>query len=271
MQLDQHRIAIRERSYLEVLDLSLRVAASHAAPLAAAFVLGILPLAILNAWLLFDWTRYAVENDFPAGYLWWMVVLVLWETPVATAPATLYLGQVMFMQQVEPARLARSWAGSLPQLFFFQVVVRGLLMLPVITWFVPASFWPYLNEIILLERNPLRAGRTHRVTTYRRMTSLHGGMGGDLFGCWLASILIGAALLASLWLSMWFLAAILLDAWAWEGPAYTVYFPLALWMVVALFTVARFLGYLNLRIRREGWEVELLMRAEEARLTRQWT
>jgi hypothetical protein len=45
--------------------------------------------------------------------------------------------------------------------------------------------------------------------------------------------------------------------------------PLALWMVIGLMTVARYLSYLDLRIRREGWEIELKMRAEAGRLTRQ--
>jgi hypothetical protein len=36
--------------------------------------------------------------------------------------------------------------------------------------------------------------------------------------------------------------------------------------VVAFFAIVRFLSYLDLRIRHEGWEVELLMRAEAVRL-----
>jgi hypothetical protein len=52
---------------------------------------------------------------------------------------------------------------------------------------------------------------------------------------------------------------------------YTFYYPLALWLVVGYLTVVRFLAYLDLRIRREGWEVELMMRTEAARLTRQLT
>ena len=47
--------------------------------------------------------------------------------------------------------------------------------------------------------------------------------------------------------------------------------PLAAWVVVGYFAVVRFLAYLDRRIRCEGWEVELLMRAEAARLTRQLT
>jgi hypothetical protein len=44
---------------------------------------------------------------------------------------------------------------------------------------------------------------------------------------------------------------------------------MALWSVLGYFTVVRYLSYLDLRIRTEGWEVELLMRAEGERLTRQ--
>jgi hypothetical protein len=47
---------------------------------------------------------------------------------------------------------------------------------------------------------------------------------------------------------------------------YTVALPAAEWLVLGYFAVVRYLGYLDLRIRREGWEVELLLRAERARL-----
>ena len=41
-------------------------------------------------------------------------------------------------------------------------------------------------------------------------------------------------------------------------------------MVASYLTVVRFFSYLDLRIRREGWEVELVMRAERAQLARHW-
>ncbi len=56
-----------------------------------------------------------------------------------------------------------------------------------------------------------------------------------------------------------------------QTTSYTIFYPLALWLTVSYFTVVRFLGYLDLRIRREGWEVELMMRAEQMRLTREMT
>jgi hypothetical protein len=47
-----------------------------------------------------------------------------------------------------------------------------------------------------------------------------------------------------------------------------VWYPLVLWTVAGFFAVVRFLAYVDLRIRREGWEVELMMRAERDRLMR---
>ena len=142
------------------------------------------------------------------------------------------------------------------------MVLRALLIPLVITWFVPFAVWPYMNEVILLERNPLRRRRRGQMTTFRRSMALHGGSIGDLFARWLGSVAFGGLLFASFWLTMQGLAGVLLSEWKFEGLTYTLYFPLALWMVVGYFTVARFLGYLDLRIRNEGWEVELMMRAE---------
>ena len=57
--------------------------------------------------------------------------------------------------------------------------------------------------------------------------------------------------------------------WIAGYTALRVFLPTSLWLVVAFFTVVRYLLYLNLRIRHEGWEVELALRAEANKLTRQ--
>ena len=47
----------------------------------------------------------------------------------------------------------------------------------------------------------------------------------------------------------------------WEEPGwgdlYGVRFQLALWLAIAFFAVARFLTYIDHRIRKEGWEIKL--------------
>jgi hypothetical protein len=65
--------------------------------------------------------------------------------------------------------------------------------------------------------------------------------------------------------------AIFTNRWALDSQFYWLFFPLALWIVGGWMAVVRFVGYLDLRIRREGWEVELLMRAEAARWARSAT
>jgi hypothetical protein len=229
------------------------------------------PAMLLNGWLLAGMAEPAFDEKAPFAYLWWMLLLVLFEMPLATAFATLYLGEAVFQERPRMRNLVGGFFRALPQLFLFQVLLRAVMIPLVVTWFVPFSVWPYLNEVILLERNPLRPRRRGQMTTFRRSMALHGGSIGDLFARWLGSVGFGGLLFASFWLTMQGLAGVLVSEWKWEGLTYTLYYPLALWMTVGYFTVARFLGYLDLRIRNEGWEVELMMRAEAARMSRQLT
>lgn len=275
MQLDQNRIVIRERGYLDILDLALRVIRVYAFPLALAFACGVVPAMCLNAWLLADYA----EPDFeflpgvyvPASYMWFMLLLVIWEMPLVTAPVTLYLGQALFEDWPQPGEIARRLLRSLPQMVWYQLILRGLMLPWVITWLFLFAQWPHLSEVILLERNPMRRRRPDQMTTGRRRGLLHGGYAGELFARWMGALGVGSLLFLSFWLSLWLTGGMLLSEWQWSGATYTLFFPLALWLVVGYFAVVRFLGYLDLRIRREGWEVELMMRAEGARLTRQLT
>jgi hypothetical protein len=280
VQLDRTRILIRERNYADVLDLALLVIRGHALALAGALALGVVPAMCLNAWLLHDMMPAAEEYPSPQAYVWWMLVLVIWETPLVTAPATLYLGHALFEEQPAAGKIGRGLLRSLPQMILYQVILRGLLVLPVVTWFFLYASWPCLNEVILLERNPLRRGRLGQMTTYRRSQILHSGYVGDLFVRWLIAIVVGCLMFASLLFTMALLREVLFDRaslnewgdmWMWHRFMFTFFYPAALWLTLGYFTVVRFLAYLDLRIRREGWEVELLMRAEQARLTRQLT
>ena len=271
--LDNHRIVIRERGYLELLDLSLRVLRNQAGPLFVALLVGVGPLVALNAWLLNGTAKVSGatlpgDGEPPWLFLFLMLVVVLWEVPLATAPATMCLGRALFNQPLEVRQIAREFVQSLPQLIFYQVLVRGLLMATVAVSFVPFVVNPYLNEVILLERNPWQAGRKRSISTGQRSSMLHRGQGGDFFVRGILNLVVGLILVVAFWGSLAAAARWLLSEQEWTRPFYTCLYPAALWIVAAYFTVVRFLGYLDLRIRREGWEVELLMRAELDRWTR---
>jgi hypothetical protein len=270
MQLDEYRIAIRERAYVDILDLALQIVRAHLGPLVAALLVGVVPAMLLNAWLLQGWHDDYEGTELPVAYLIMMPVLVYWLAPLVTAPTTLLLGQLLFNKRMQPWLIAADFLKSLPQLIWYQVIVRGLLILMVATSIVPIAVWPYLNEVILLERNPFR-GKRSPMTTQRRLGALHSGFGGDLFVRGMGAVLVAGVLTTSIWLSSWVTVQVLVGGEDLQEYFYTILYPLALWIVAGYFCVVRFLGYLDLRIRREGWEVELLMRAEGARLSRRLT
>ncbi len=268
MNLDATHIAIRERSFSEILDLALRVGARHAGPLVLLWAIGVAPFAGLNYLLLHDAIGGREFDENAGGYVFFFIMLLAVEAPLATAPMTLYLGQATFADRVSWRRLAADYFYSLPQLILFQVVLRALLALVVVTLIAPYVWWPYLSELILLERNPLVARGDGRISTLRRSRNLHQGVGGELFARWIAASLVGTLIALSTAAG----AAVLisqLTGITLSERAYLLYtLPAAAWAVLGYLAVVRFLAYLDLRIRREGWEVELAMRAEAEKMTR---
>lgn len=270
MQLDKTRIAIRERNFPDILDLALHVIRRHALPLAATFAAGVLPLAMFNHWCLNDYLNGFDPDDLPSeDYFYTLLVLLIWELPLAAAPTTLFLGQALFADKPSAGRLCKDLLASAPQLILFQVVLRGMLSFVFLSWPILFWVWPYLNEIILLERNPWRKRGPYGASTASRSSSMHARNRGELFGRWLGSLLIGAALIGVLLAAAWFGRMVFAYETAFDRTMYSIYLQLSIWIVVGFFAVVRFLSYLDLRIRTEGWEVELIMRAEAARLTRQ--
>jgi hypothetical protein len=269
VQLDQSRIAIRQRSWLENLDLSLHVIRQHAGPLVLAALMGCLPFALLNGWLLRRMLDLEIDPGEVTSFMWFYVWLMVAELPLATSLITLYLGQALFSERPTARQVATDFARSLPQLLLLQGLVRALLVLPVITWLLLFAVWPYLNEIILLERNPLRSGRRGQISTTKRSSALHSSTSGELLLQSLASAMLGALLVVALWRGLGFVLGTFVGSWGLSQMQYKVLLPIAAWTVASFFAVVRFLSYLDLRIRREGWEVELNLRAERARLTRQ--
>jgi hypothetical protein len=272
VQLDEHHIAIRERGFLDLLDLGLRVTREYAGPLAAWLVVGALPPAAFNAWLLGDFPSQ-IDGSQMFHYLVLMTLLVIYEAPLALAPATLFLGQALFTPRPRWQGILRQWLGSLPQILLYQGLLRVFFL-----------FRPYVSEIILLERNPIRRQGAYGKSTYARCRALHAGEGGELFSRRFISTAVATLLVISLWGSL-LIARAMLQSSAEGGlgemifmffqdeleidlSIVAVWYPLVLWTVAGYFAVVRFLAYVDLRIRREGWEVELVMRAERDRLMR---
>jgi hypothetical protein len=267
MPLDSTHIVIRERGFAEIMDLALKVVRYHAGPLTLAGLVGVLPWAIVNGMLLNHLVSDLDIWDDSTSFLIVMTLVIAVQTPLATAPITLYLGQVTFLDQIDARRIVRDYFACLPQMLL-HTLMRAVLAITFLGLMLPYGFWPYMSELILLERNPLFAGKAKRMTTRRRSRNLHRSSGGDLFGHWLAALGVGA-LLAMALVGGLHLAASQLAGYQVTHRQLIVYLtPGSIWAVVCFFAVVRFLSYLDLRIRREGWEVELKMRGEAAKLAR---
>ncbi len=128
------------------------------------------------------------------------------------------------------------------------------------------TFRTFINEIVLLEKNPLISRDRTTMTVSRRSTRLHGPSSGDLFSQGVALSIMTACLATAMFGNFTFVKGVLANSWK-VSPFMLLYaMPLACWLVAIYLNVVRFLRYLDLRIRHEGWEVELRMRAEANRM-----
>lgn len=288
MRLDRTKIAIRERSLFDLLDMALRVLFVYLGPLLLCAIAVVLPLMILNWWLIGWMTEYGDISEGSFRYFWNMILLVAIQAPLISIFVTPYLGQVMFQDEVEPREVVRATWNSTFQLTMSHLLIRGVGLGMYIAWAIPngdefstPEFWlivlaiyalifraarPFNNEIILLEKNPFRSKDPNVISAGKRSQTLHGPNSGDLISRWMGCVMIAALLVISILGTIWFLWGMMTFDWNWGPVMFHVCYPLTLWIIATYFSIVRFLSYLDLRIRREGWEVELVMRAAAARM-----
>ena len=112
MQLDKTRIVTRERDYLDILDLALRVVREFAGPLFLTLAVGVAPTMIFNAWLLAGYSDQDFDMGFPFLYTVLMTLLVGYQIPLVTAPVAVFLGDAVFTERPQPREILRKF---LPQ------------------------------------------------------------------------------------------------------------------------------------------------------------
>lgn len=296
MQLDDTRIVVRERNFLDILDVSLHVMRTFSGPLALTFLVVAGPLFLLNELLIGWMSEPAFEDDRLESTFrfWWaMSLLVFIEAQLASSLSTLFLGQAMFFREVSMRSVLADAIKLFPRVFVCQILLRGVLVALLLVLFIERhheftaliefiglpllalgtmllrSLRPFLSELVLLERNPLRSRNQTAMTVARRSASLHGVAAGDLFARWMGSVIVAMLLIVSLSAAFYVLSGVLFNGWGLSAIWVRGLVPLSMWVTAAYMAVVRYLSYLDLRIRNEGWEVELLMRAEAARLANQ--
>ena len=246
---DQTLIQIRERSFLDVLDLTMVVVRARPWKLGIAALAGMLPFVALNTWVISN-----AEVPFLL-----FVALVLLEVPWATAPLTVVLGGMMFGESRSVRQIALTILRGLPVLFLYQFLLRGILMLTFLLYLLMPSRLAYLNEVVLLEKGKFWG-------TLKRCETLAGQGGGSALAQWFGEVAFGAIFLCCFEVgSSTIVSSLTTSELTWEQPnldaLISIKTQLVLWMIIAFFTVTRFLAYIDQRIRLEGWEVKIRLQA----------
>lgn len=296
MRLDQTYVKVRERNVLELVDLTFVLLRRKGWTVLWLLLIGCWPFLILNAFLLAPVAWYQVDyNTSPAGQIFQHLMLVFLEAPLATVFVTAFLGQAVF--EYRPSlnsvvRSAISQSGRLIgvigfarlNIIFFPIMVMmvmgGVFSSDYGSWwlgFLCMSFlgflaWllralaPFTPEVILLEK-PSGLTSTGVGVFGMRVKQLHHFSGGEIFLRALVSTFFSALLFFSLYGGIWLMWAYFINEWYPGVGVNVIGLPIAAWGTVLFNVVFRFLSYLDIRIRQEGWEVELLMKAEARALS----
>lgn len=303
MQLDTTSIVIAQRSIDELLDLSLVVARTYLPKILLFAILGIAPFFAVNLVLLYpitDYDRlsmastyYATNGGYQARYLWTQVCLVYLQAPLAMCGVTYFLGQAVFIEQPTIRQVFRVVIGRALALTWVLGLLRGALLaiafaciifvtpysnthveqtvyltLFTILVFMVRGFRPFAPEILLLERCPLfisKKANANELSYGRRTAWLHAGSG-DLFSVQIVMTIISVAFVLLACLGILYVCGVVFGIRSWGFWMDLIFFPLVLWLLATWSTIIRFLLYLNTRIRTEGWEVELKLKAEQQRM-----
>lgn len=301
MNFDDTELVIRQRSMSDLFDMTLRVWEKYNWRLLLVYILGCLPFAIFNmamlGWMvsadglisgeLLDYSSFQTRTRYFFDY----GMLVFLELPLAGILATAFLGEATFKQNPSTWQLiktvAKRWGGVLVilgtlrlgivgpclvlfmqrfgrydpliELFLLGIVATGLALLA-------RTFRPFAPEIVVLERCDLRPRDKTQPQYGKRSGWLHTPVSSECFARMAALSLINMGAIAALLLAYLFVQGVLTSSWEWNWLVDWIVLPCVFWALGAYATVFRFLCYLDSRIALEGWEVELLMRAEAARL-----
>ena len=263
-------IVIRKRNVGEVMNLAFRIVARHLAGILCAGVLA-LPFCVLP-WCVYygvvmvrpEWAA-SLFNEFEYGEAWWgllgiMALTVIVLEPLVTAPVTLLLGQLVFGGGADWKRLRREFLESLPQIFYYRYL-----------WFFTTFRWAFCSEVILLERNPWLASEdSGKRTTSQRCRDIYWRDYESIYRLF-ASYTWVAVLSVSVFAGIMMLHSVITGTAGGDGFMVMMclfYLPWMLWAGVFYQCVIRFLGYLDFRIRSEGWDIDLKIREECVKMDR---
>lgn len=284
MDLDNTEIVIRERSLSQRIDLSFHLIRRFAREILLYSLVGITPFFVLNILI--------VEGMDPTGYweyyAWggkWLLILFLTivEGPFAMAPLLIFLSQRIFRQRVKMRETLLRSLRSGGRLWVIYFLIRANLLFVVVAlasynlssgeWFVSLiiaalmvnglffAARPYVDSVVLLEELKFRP-RGDEPRLGNRSASLHRYQSADQLGEGVGLLSLNLVIFCGIYATcLWCIYLIWQNTVTFNWFSWTL-FAVALWSTMIYSTVFRFLGYLDTRVRLEGWELELRLKAE---------
>ncbi|MDO5553456.1 MAG: hypothetical protein Q4G68_06810 [Planctomycetia bacterium] len=259
-------IVIRKRTDYELIDLTWHVLRKHIKPILFYMTCLALPFFLANFLLLFPLYCFLFAKELyepgPLLLYWLVAVELLWfESRFASSLVGAWLGLWLFHDEeqdgpVPTSAVLETWFNSLTQLVWYTLLLR--------LYYYNYAFLP---EIIMLEKTPYTSKGKIKLTTRRRARYFHRGITGTnafvSFETALLSILSHITGLAVLYGA----GSLLTGGAAFWFPCFMLFaLPLFLWFSCMVNSVFLFLCYLNLRISREGWDLDIALHAEHERL-----
>jgi hypothetical protein len=252
MKLDEARVVLRPRSLAEILDLALRFAADPAATIYAK--LG--ALTLLPAWMLCLAARWGLDWSWAAV---WLLALAL-VTPIQGV-FTVAVGKMMFAEHVTVREIMREYLRRFPAYLGALLITRvqiAVLSFGVFVVLPPLWIWGrgiHVHEACLLER----AGAADAVKRSARMVE------NRVLPAAGALMLLSLVAAGFVGVTESLLNQGLFDFVLQIGKPFGALFDeggsapalLGLFLAVPYWATARFLLYVDLRTRRDGWDVQV--------------
>jgi hypothetical protein len=237
------RVVLRQRSLADSLDLALPFCLANKRPLGVLSLVMLGPIAALVGYL-----RIARHWSWPA--LW---LLCAAASLVVEGVFTVALGELLFKPPAETR--VRSWVARflrrLPALLF-AIVVRDLMV--VCSLLILARNTIFIPEATLLEGASF--GRA-----LARSRALARNRGGVCFAIWLVRLFLPAVAALALELLLNGACQYVLQLGHPTGSLFSDggsgFAVLGALLAVPLGAAMRFLGYVDLRTRKEGWDIQL--------------
>jgi hypothetical protein len=244
MDLSRTRIVLRERALVDVLDLALRFLVRHGAPYAKTAAIVLPPFIVVTE---------LVARNGGALAAW---VFAIFTATFAAAPFTVLASRLVFEDEVRVGDAVGTAVHATWRLFVLRLVTffGAALGLVVFTfpgvWLLAVTL--FVVEVTVLEQAGAKAALARSERIFRRGSGeaimallllflLHVIVvfAADIGGRTIVSALLESRAPPPVWAEGWSTLALL-----------------GFWLFVPYLATARFLVYLDIRTRSEGWDIQ---------------